>query len=246
MPIDKVVSELMILVNSRWAQAARRARLGGRIPLAAGRPREDVPGRVRPPGAGVCALRLGELAAAALRRPDQPAPADRARARRVRPCTSATARRCSPRCAISSWPTKSTPTSSARWSATGACAGSCRKQCSTLSGRVIRDSLVRLERLPLVLRVPSVPDLPATARVELGVTGVDLIELDAGMHLPPAPGRLCRRPQRRRCVKAAVGIAKPGISPCLPSHLCDGQRRSCIQWQRCRRSPTGFARRAST
>ena len=47
----------------------------------------------------------------------------------------------------------------------------------TLTARVIRDSLVRLERLPLVVRVPSLPDVPAGARVELAVGNVDLIEL---------------------------------------------------------------------
>jgi exoribonuclease-2 len=47
----------------------------------------------------------------------------------------------------------------------------------TLTARVIRNSLVRLERLPLVLRVPSVPDLPGNTRVALAVGAVDLIEL---------------------------------------------------------------------
>jgi exoribonuclease-2 len=47
----------------------------------------------------------------------------------------------------------------------------------TLTARVIRDSLVRLERLPLVVRVPSVPEMPSGTRVELAVGTVDLIEL---------------------------------------------------------------------
>ncbi|MGH8663614.1 MAG: ribonuclease catalytic domain-containing protein [Burkholderiales bacterium] len=52
-----------------------------------------------------------------------------------------------------------------------------QEAAETLTARVIRDSLVRLERLPLVLRVASVPELPAGTRVELAVGAVDLIEL---------------------------------------------------------------------
>ncbi len=46
-----------------------------------------------------------------------------------------------------------------------------------LSAAVIRESLVRLERLPLVVRVPSIPDLPPGSRVELAVGAIDLLEL---------------------------------------------------------------------
>jgi exoribonuclease-2 len=46
-----------------------------------------------------------------------------------------------------------------------------------LSGRVIRENLVRLDELPLVLRVPSLPFLAPGAAVELAVTGVDLLDL---------------------------------------------------------------------
>jgi exoribonuclease-2 len=53
-----------------------------------------------------------------------------------------------------------------------------QESARVLSGRVIRDTLIRLERLPLVLRVPSVPDLAPGSRVELTVTGVDLIDLE--------------------------------------------------------------------
>jgi exoribonuclease II len=42
---------------------------------------------------------------------------------------------------------------------------------------VIRDSLVRLDELPLVVRVPSLPALEAGARIELAVTEVDPLEL---------------------------------------------------------------------
>jgi len=52
-----------------------------------------------------------------------------------------------------------------------------QESASTLAGKVIRDGLVRLERLPLVVRVPSLPDASPGARVELAVGAVDLIEL---------------------------------------------------------------------
>jgi exoribonuclease-2 len=68
---------------------------------------------------------------------------------------------------------------------------------AALAGRVIRDNLVRLERLPLVLRVPSLPALAAGTRVELAVTGVDLIELSLD----------CEFRQRLAAVDAVAAVA---------------------------------------
>ncbi|MDP2809783.1 MAG: RNB domain-containing ribonuclease [Rhodocyclaceae bacterium] len=48
----------------------------------------------------------------------------------------------------------------------------------TLPGHVLRESLVRLEAIPLVLRVPSLPELPRGARVQLGIDGIDLLEAE--------------------------------------------------------------------
>ncbi len=42
---------------------------------------------------------------------------------------------------------------------------------------VLREGLVRIDRIPLVGRVPSLPELPAGERVRLEITGVDLWEL---------------------------------------------------------------------
>lgn len=53
-----------------------------------------------------------------------------------------------------------------------------QQQVSTLTARVIRENLVRMERLPLVLRVPSMPELPGGARVNLNVTRIDLIDVE--------------------------------------------------------------------
>jgi exoribonuclease-2 len=43
-------------------------------------------------------------------------------------------------------------------------------------GEVVRDSLVRLDKLPLVVRVPSLPELAPGARVRLEVQAPDLLE----------------------------------------------------------------------
>jgi exoribonuclease-2 len=72
-----------------------------------------------------------------------------------------------------------------------------QEQAETLTARVIRDTLVRLERLPLVLRVASVPELPAGTRVELEVGAVDLIELSVA----------CEFRQRLALADAAPAVA---------------------------------------
>jgi exoribonuclease-2 len=45
-------------------------------------------------------------------------------------------------------------------------------------GVVLREALVRLEAVPLVLRVPSLPELPRGARVKLSIDGIDLLEAE--------------------------------------------------------------------
>ena len=51
-----------------------------------------------------------------------------------------------------------------------------QERVSELDGMVLRENLVRLERLPLTLRVPSLPELEPGARVRLAIEGIDLIE----------------------------------------------------------------------
>jgi len=48
---------------------------------------------------------------------------------------------------------------------------------NTAGATVIRESLARFDELPLVVRVPSLPALDAGTRVELAITGLDLLEL---------------------------------------------------------------------
>jgi exoribonuclease-2 len=48
-----------------------------------------------------------------------------------------------------------------------------------LAAAVLKESLVRLERIPLVLRVPSLPVLDRGARVKLAVEHIDLMEAEA-------------------------------------------------------------------
>jgi exoribonuclease-2 len=48
---------------------------------------------------------------------------------------------------------------------------------ATVTGSVIRENLVRLDELPLVVRVPSLPALDAGSAVELAVGAIDLLEL---------------------------------------------------------------------
>jgi exoribonuclease-2 len=50
----------------------------------------------------------------------------------------------------------------------------------TLDAAVLRENLVRVDGLPLVMRVSSLPALDPGSRVRLEVTGVDLIERTLG------------------------------------------------------------------
>lgn len=51
-----------------------------------------------------------------------------------------------------------------------------QERIAEAQGVVLRDNLVRLERLPLTVRVPSLPELEPGARVRLAVENPDLIE----------------------------------------------------------------------
>ena len=51
-----------------------------------------------------------------------------------------------------------------------------QERLSTLDGVVLRENLVRVDGLPLVTRVPSLPELAAGTRVRLELADVDLVE----------------------------------------------------------------------
>jgi exoribonuclease-2 len=59
---------------------------------------------------------------------------------------------------------------------------------------VLRESLARLDAIPLVLRVPSLPELPRGARVQLSIEGIDLLEAELRPRYlelaPPLPTEL--------------------------------------------------------
>ena len=48
-----------------------------------------------------------------------------------------------------------------------------------MPARIVRESLVRLERLPLYLRCPSAPACAPRTRVNVAVSGIDLLAAEA-------------------------------------------------------------------
>jgi exoribonuclease-2 len=53
-----------------------------------------------------------------------------------------------------------------------------QEDASGTFGHVLREALVRLESIPLVLRAPSLPELPRGTRVRLDIEGIDLLEAE--------------------------------------------------------------------
>jgi exoribonuclease-2 len=53
-----------------------------------------------------------------------------------------------------------------------------QERADRIPGQVLRESLVRLDAIPLVARVPSLPEVPRGARVRLVVEGIDLLEAE--------------------------------------------------------------------
>ena len=48
---------------------------------------------------------------------------------------------------------------------------------ASVTATVIRENLLRFDELPLVVRVPSLPDLPADAIVEIAISEIDMLDL---------------------------------------------------------------------
>lgn len=53
-----------------------------------------------------------------------------------------------------------------------------QEEAQVVLAQVLRESLARLDAIPLVARVPSLPELPRGARVQLSVDGIDLLEAE--------------------------------------------------------------------
>ena len=123
-----------------------RVQAGGKVKMST-RPGEHQ-------GLGVSALPVGELAAAALQRPRQPAAAARdvvGEARRRTPTTTPSSSR---RWPISRRRIRSTPRCRTGWSATGACAGCCRRRSTECTA-------TRHPRQPRALRPAAAGRAPA-------------------------------------------------------------------------------------
>ena len=56
----------------------------------------------------------------------------------------------------------------------------CQEECETIDAAVRRENLVKLDHLPIVLRVPSVPELRPGSRVRLSLETIDPLTLDLG------------------------------------------------------------------
>ena len=176
-PIDKVVAELMILANSRWAQLLSEHNWAGAF-------RSQQDGRVKLSGAASAHQGLGVAqyiwASSPLRRY-----VDLINQRQLIAL-------------LRDEPPAYTRNSEALFAAMRAfeltyeayadfqrhmerywCLRWIEQEAAqVLSASVIREGLVRLERLPYVTRVPSLPELPSGSRVELAVGAIDLIELE--------------------------------------------------------------------
>jgi len=52
-----------------------------------------------------------------------------------------------------------------------------QEQISVSGATVARDNLVKLDALPLLVKVPSLPELPPMTRVEVEIGAIDLLDL---------------------------------------------------------------------
>lgn len=53
-----------------------------------------------------------------------------------------------------------------------------QEKVELVAATVLRENLVKLDGIPLVFRAPSLPELPANSRVQLAIVSIDLLDLD--------------------------------------------------------------------
>ena len=229
-PVDTLVAELMIHVNSTW-EAARRARLRCDVPQPGGR-QDAHGGRARlAPVARCVALRMDELAPAPLQRPRQPAPARGAAARRGAAYT------------------KDDLASAARDFETAYEAYAEHQRLlerywtvlyiqqegiADANASVIRDDLVRIEGLPLVCRAVGLPACGA-GRAREGLTSARADPWEAAIFLS----------LRRKISTYNSGFMQVGQPSQdalvsfsgLPARKIRARRHAC-RWRSSRRSPS--------
>ena len=175
-PIDRVVSELMILINTRWAQMLDEHECAGVF-------RSQQDGRVKLAGVASAHQGLGvqhyiwassplrryvdlinQRQLIALIRGDPPPYARNSEALFAAMQAFELAHE-----AYNEFQRRMERYWCLRWIE--------QEGAQILAGTIIRDTLVRLDRLPLVVRVPSVPDLAPGSAVQVAVSAMDLVDL---------------------------------------------------------------------
>jgi exoribonuclease-2 len=175
-PIDKIVSELMIYVNSTWAQqlgdtqtaAIYRAQSGGKVRMSTV-PAPHVGLRVKQYAWASSPLRryvdlVNQRQLIALAQGEQPTyrPGDETLLAIMREFESAYE-------AYGEFQRAMERYWCLRWLL--------QEKVSSVEAIILRDNLCRFDELPLVVRVASVPALPSGTRVVLDVSDIDLLEL---------------------------------------------------------------------
>jgi exoribonuclease-2 len=92
----------------------------------------------------------------------------------------------------------------------GRCAGWYRRTQREITGTVVRENLIRLDGLPLAVRVPSLPPLDSDTPVRLAVDEIDLIECKGHWRWLPPDAEVSRQ-SRRNSHKPSPKV--PKIAP---------------------------------
>jgi exoribonuclease II len=183
-PLDKLVAELMILANSAWGEflaehdvaAIYRVQSSGKVRLSVHPESHDALGvasyawMTSPLRRYVDLLNQRQLVALLLGRRSPVTRTSEALHSALQAFEAAYARYDEHQRALETyW--------ALRWMV--------QENVKEIMGTVVRENLVRLDGLPLAVRVPSLPPLDADARVRLAVDDIDLIECKA--HWRPVP-----------------------------------------------------------